>query len=149
MNDYRLEEAPFLSKRDTGVSLFRAFSLSRNRQVVIKSHKFSDIRLPETLLRINQTLNAALAQAKVHHPNTCEILEVQFVFNDTGCTIHHVLEALDTDAFEDMKKRRASHKPYSETELTSLLRQTSTALDFAHSKVRFTLGNRPSRPKAR
>ena len=118
MEDCKCEESHSFSKRENGVSLSRAVSLSRNsRQVVIKTHEFSDILLPETQRRINATLNVALAQAKAHHPNTCEILEVQLKLEGTKCVINHVLEALDTDTFEDMKKRKACYSAYSETDM--------------------------------
>ena len=44
---------------------------------MVKRHDFTFIQNKEVQVRMVQTLNAALAQAKVQHPNACDILEVQ------------------------------------------------------------------------
>ena len=119
------------------VTLHRAISLTRNDlPVVIKEHEFRQMELAETQQDITSCINAALSQAKVQHPHTCDILEVQFEARGTDCFIHHILESLDTSVGKDIKQG----KVYTEQETRAFLQQTASALAFAHSKVRLTQG---------
>ena len=81
-----------------------------------------------------QAINAALAQAKVQHPNACDILEVQLEVERTNCTIYHVLEALEGDVEMDIEQRRRSNRPYGEQELRQTLQQIAGVLAFTHGK---------------
>ena len=134
MDGYQLEADPFYVNASTYVSLFKGLSLTRNLPVVVKRHDFTLIQTKEVQVRMVQTLNAALAQAKVQHPNTCEILEVQMEINTTNCSIFHVLEALDTDLRKDIEDRRRPNRPYTERELRQMLQHTASALTYAHNK---------------
>lgn len=122
---------------DTLVTLHRAISHVRDdRPVVLKEHEFREMEHPETQERITSCINAALNQAKVQHPNICDILEVQFQAKGSDCFIYHVLESMETSVAKDIKEG----KVYSEEEMIMFLQQTASALAFAHSKVRFTQG---------
>lgn len=135
MEGYELEERPFFVNPNTYAALFKGVSLTRNRlPVVVKRHDFTLIHLKEMQTRMVQTINAALTQAKVQHPNACDILEVQLEIEQTNCSIYHVLEALETDLESDIEERRQSRRPYAEKELMQILLQTANALAAAHSK---------------
>ena len=134
MDDYELETEPFYVNADTFTYLFKGRSLKRNLPVVVKKHDFTLIQTKAVQVRIVQTLNAALAQAKVRHPNACDILEVQMEIERANCSIFHVLEALDTDLGHDIEDRRSTNRPYVEEELRQMLQHTASALAFAHDK---------------
>lgn len=135
MDKYRLEDVPFYVNTESNVKLFHGVSLSDSKPVVIKCHEFSNINQPLVYQKISQVINAAIVQAKVHHPHICEILEVQVEIQEDKCAVMHVLEALESDVGADMYQRRLAGQGYSETELTSFLVQTSTALAHSHSLV--------------
>jgi serine/threonine protein kinase len=105
---------------------------------VVKRHEFNLIQQKATQARISQTINAALAQAKVHHPNACDILEIQLEIDKTNCVVYHVLEALEGDAEKDIEQRKRSNAQYAETDLRNALLQVASALAYAHSKVSCT-----------
>lgn len=135
MDDYEVEPTPFYFNPFTSVALFKGFSLTRNRlSVVVKHHDFKFIQQKAQQIRIVQTLNAALAQAKVQHPNSCDILEVQMKIKDTNCVIYHILEALEGDLGQDIELRKRSNRPYEEGELRQVLQQIASALATAHDK---------------
>ena len=120
---------------DTLVTLRRATSNARDDlPVVLKEHEFREMEHPETQERITSCINAALNQAKVQHPNICDILEVQFKAEGPNCFINHVLESMETSVARDIKES----KVYSQEEMVMFLKQTASALAFAHSKVRST-----------
>lgn len=112
-------------RRLLGISLAR-----RDLPVVVKRHDFHFIQKPESQQLICKSLNTALAQAKVHHPNVCELLEVQLEIHESNCTVFHILESLERSVNQDIEER----KQYTEPELRKFLCQTSGALAFAHSK---------------
>ena len=98
MDGYKLHPKPFYFNPHTHVSLYKGSSLTREGlSVVLKRHDFMLIQEKSQQVEMVQTLNAALVQAKVQHPNSCDILEIQMEINDTNCAIFHVLEALDSD----------------------------------------------------
>lgn len=133
MDDYQLELQPFYVNPDTEVSLFKGTSRSRNNlPIVSKRHEFHFIQTPQTQKSICQSLNAALAQAKVQHPNVCDVLEVQLEISGTNCTVYHILESLEGSAWQDITAGKRS----TEVEMRNVLYQTSSALACAHSKVR-------------
>jgi serine/threonine protein kinase len=130
MDGYNLGEQ-IAFNHNTFVTLSRATSRNRNNlPVVIKKHEFRLIGELETQERITSCINAALSQAKVQHPHTCDILEVQFKAGGSNCEIYHILESLETSAGRDIVAR----KRYSEKEMREFLLQTAEALAFAHSK---------------
>lgn len=136
MNRYRQTEQLDFNPGSL-VTLDRAVSLDRNNlPVVLKKHEFRNIELPETQQLITSCINAALNQAKVRHPHTCDIIEVQFEARGQDCVIHHILESLETSVGKDIKQG----KVYTEQEARAFLQQTASALAFAHSKVRVTQG---------
>lgn len=135
MDNFELDKDPFYSNPCTSVALFKGVSIARNRlPVVVKRHCFSFIQQKRTQDHMTQTLNAALVQAKVQHPNSCDILEVQLQIKENSCTICHVLEALDGDVEQDIEQRRLSNRHYNEAELRQMLLQIGSALACAHSK---------------
>ena len=132
---YEVEAHPFFTNRMTGVRLFHAVSLTRNRQpVVIKRH---DIYLgrnkPEFLAEFCLALNTGLAQARVDHPHSCKILEFRMDIDiDRNCySVFHVLEAMESDLGREIEERK---REVTEEEMRKFMRQTSSALAFAHSK---------------
>lgn len=135
MEDYELEADPFYFSPDTSVGLFKGFSTTRNRlPVVVKRYDFNLIQQKGTQIRMVQAINAALAQAKVQHPNACDILEVQLEVDRNNCTIYHVLEALEADVEVDIEQRKRSNRPYGEAELRQILLQIADVLAFTHKR---------------
>ena len=135
MNDFELEEDPFYYNSSAAVALFKGVSLARNGlPVVVKRHDFMLIQQKSTQVLIAHAINTALAQAKVHHPNTYEILEVQLEIDKSNCAIFHVLEAMDSDVSRDIQERKQGNRSYEEAELRLVLQQTANALAFAHNK---------------
>ena len=134
MDDYELDAEPFYFNSESSVGLYRGRSIARDKPVVVKRHDFTLIQHKNTQIRMNQALNAALAQAKVNHLNSCDILEVHIKIESTFCSIYHVLEALDGDVAQDIKRRKGNNERYDEKELRQALWQTASALSYAHSK---------------
>ena len=110
------------------MSLYWGRSRATKLPVVVKRHDFTLIQEKQTQLRMVQILNAALTQAKVQHPNSCYILEVQMEIDRTNCSIFHVLEALETDLGQDIEDHKISNRPYREEELRQVLLQTASVL---------------------
>lgn len=137
MDGYRLDSEPFVVNPHTHVSLFRGVALARNDlPIVAKRHDFYFIHNPESQKLICQSLNAALAQAKVQHPHACDILEVQLEIDKTNCAVYHILQALERSVGQDIEEK----KGFTELEMRKFLLQTSSALAFAHQKVRSKQG---------
>lgn len=135
MKGYILESEPFFVNLDTHVSLFRGISLARNSiPIIAKRHDFPFIQNPKSQESISQCINAALSQAKVQHPHTCDILEVYLTIQQSNCSVFHILEALDGSVGQDIENGRS----YTEVGLRKFLAQVSSALAYAHSKVRNT-----------
>ena len=134
MDGYELDESPFYFKQGTLVSLYKGCVRGTELHVVVKCHDFLFLQQKETQTRMVQTINAALAQAKVQHPNACGILEVQMEIESTNCRIFHVLEALETDLEQDIEERQRTNTPYVEEELREMLQQTASVLAYAHNK---------------
>jgi len=130
MDGYKLGER-LAYNHMTFVTLYQATSLARNnRPVVLKEHEFHILDDAGTQEQINACLNAALFQAKVQHPNACDVLEVKMKIDKTNCFIYHVLEALDTSVGKEIE----AGKRYSEQEMREFLQQTASVLACAHSK---------------
>ena len=136
MDGYKLESSSFFFNLGTYVSLYRGRNKSTQLPVVVKRHDFMLIQQKQTQVSMVQTLNAALAQAKVQHPNACDILEVQMEIEQTNCSIFHVLEALDTDLGQDIEEREKTCRPYTEKELRQVLQETASVLVCAHRRHR-------------
>jgi len=134
MDGYVLQSKSFFFNPGTYVSLYRGYTKTTHLSVVVKRHDFMLIQEKHVQVCMVQTLNAALAQAKVQHPNSCDILEVQMEIDDTNCTIYHVLEPLDTDLGHDIEDRRSTNQPYAEGEMRQVLQHTASALTYAHNK---------------
>ena len=132
---YELPRDPFFRNPATGVSLYHAISLLRNRQpVILKRHDiYMSSNKADFLNYFSQVLNAGLTQARVEHENACKILEFRVdVDLERGCfTVYHVLEALERDLGVEVEERKQA---VSEEELRKFLQQTATALAYAHSK---------------
>ena len=134
MERYQREVSPFYANVFTDVYLYHGQTLSENRPVVIKEHLFNKIQLPESQKIMNRSLNAALAQAKLRHPNVCEILELRLETEAKNCSVFHVLEALETDLLHDIERRKRTNASYTVEELREMTLQVVTALVYAHSK---------------
>lgn len=141
MDGYELESVPFAVNGDTSTSFFRGVSLTRNRlSVVVKRHDFPHLNHKSFQQRLSQALNSALIQAKVQHPHSCDILELQIELDKTACSLFQIWEALQASLRGDIEERRNKKQTYSEKELWAFLLQTSEALALAHSKVVSTQG---------
>ena len=127
-----METDPFHCNANS--SLFKGLSLTRHTPVVVKKYDFRLIQVKAVQVSMVHSLNAALAQAKVQHPNVCDILEVQMQIDNTDCSIFHVLETLETDLAQDIEDRKKTNRPYTEGELRQVLLQTASGLAFAHSR---------------
>jgi len=136
MEGYEVEPDPFYVNPYTAVGLFHGTSKAKSHfPVILKRHSFDFIQDKSVQQHLTHCLNAALAQAKVQHPNSCKIHEVQLEIEKNCCAIYHVLEALDRDVGRDIEERKRRKQPFSETELQTFLLQISSALACAHRKV--------------
>jgi len=141
MEGYELESVPFVVNCDSSTSFFHGVSLTRNRlSVVVKRHDFSHLKHKSFNQRLSQALNSALIQAKVQHPHSCDVLELQIELDKATCSLFQVWEALQTSLLGDIEERRTKQQTYTEKELWDFLLQTSEALALAHSKVVSTQG---------
>lgn len=106
MDGYELAPSLFYFIPGTSVSLFKGCSRARNLPVVLKRHDFTLIQEKAQQMRMVQTINAALAQAKIQHPNSCDILEVQMEIEGltalfTMCWKHWTLACSRTLRYAD------------------------------------------------
>ena len=139
MEAYELQQQPFVSNPTEGRFLFHGVSLERNRlPIIAKRYDFPFISQKSQQRLLNRAINIAILQAKASHPNCCELFEVQIEIKETGCSLYHILEALNGNVYEGLEQRKARKQVYSETEIRSFLYQISSALAFAHSKVSVT-----------
>jgi len=139
MQQYKFDERDiFYENERTNVKLFKGICTSRNNlKVVLKLHSFS-FSQTDYEERISQTINAAVAQARVQHPHTCDILDVQFQTVNGKFLVYHVLEFLETSFEKEIAKRLRENRPCTETELRDFLQQISSAVAYARSKVSST-----------
>jgi len=103
MDGYEFESSPFFVNQDNSVSLYRGRTREGNLPVVIKRHDFNNILDKAVQISMGRTFNAALAQAKVPHPRTCDILEVQMEIERDSCSIFHILETSVEDLGADLE----------------------------------------------
>ena len=103
MDGYEFESSPFFVNQDNSVSLYRGRTREGNLPVVIKRHDFNNIQDKAVQISMVRTFNAALAQAKVPHPHTCDILEVQMEIERDSCSIFHILETSVEDLGADLE----------------------------------------------
>lgn len=141
MEDYEVATVPFCESSDPSVTLLKAVSLTENRlPVVVKRFEFTSLLLKSTQQSITQAINAAVIQAKIHHPNAREILEVRFGLEEDKCSLYHVFDSEEHNLSWEIESRRKRKKPFTETEVHTVLRQMSDVLVCAHSQVIATQG---------
>ena len=97
------ESSLFFVNQDNSVSLYRGRTREGNLQVIIKRHKFNNIQDKAVQISMGRTFNAALAQAKMQHPNARDILEVQMEIKRDKCSIFHILETSVEDLGADLE----------------------------------------------
>ena len=140
MDGYELEPVPFYQNYNPNPSVLRGTSLEHDRKpVIVKRYQVEHGRVQEYFQReFHRVLKIGMTQTRVDHPNFCKILDMQVDFTNypEELTVFHVLEALDMDLRMEIKERKRAARPFSETELRSILVQASSALAFAHSKVK-------------
>jgi len=140
MDGYVLEADPFFVNPRTFTSLFRGTSLEHDHKpVIVKRYKLDYNELGDRFQReFHRVLKMGMTQTRVDHPNFCKILDMKVDFSNypEELTVFHVLEALDMDLGMEIEERERSASPFSEAELRSILVQASSALAFAHSKVK-------------
>ena len=122
---------------ETHVSVYRATSLLRDGlPVIVKRHNLCTIE-DEFLENMAHIVNEGLAHARVEHKHFCKILEVRFDMDlrRNSFSVYHVFEALDRDLAQEIQDRKNSAQPFSEAELRTFLKQTSSALALAHNLV--------------
>ena len=103
--------------------------------MVVKRFEFTSLLLKSTQQSITQAINAAIIQAKIHHPNARELLEVRFSLEDDKCSLYHIFESEEHNLSWEIEARRKSKKPFTETEVHTILRQMADVLACAHSMV--------------
>ena len=134
MEGIRVYPYAFASDPDTHTTLLYGERLEDSLPVVVKQRHFTHLQDPDTQRAITRYLNAALLQAKVQHPNICDVLELGLQMDQSHCIISHVLEALDTDLAKAVQERTETEHLFRETEVINIALQTAAALSFAHSK---------------
>lgn len=143
MDGYEIESHPFYVSPEAKLSCFRGISRERNRlPVMVKRYDFDMSTGPDLQKLFNAAINKGLAQARVDHLNFCKILEmrVDLTLGEGRFAVYHVFEALSEDMGREVNDRKRESRPYSETDIRTLLAQTSSALAFAHSKVKYIQG---------
>lgn len=137
---YRDEVELIFAREDETVKLFRGVStVYPGMPIVIKQHKYSIVPEIESEKpkALNRAINAALVQARVEHPYICKIMQI---YLDTKkapreyCLVH-ILQDLIGDTWMEIKKRQNMHRPYAEKEIWNFIKQISSAMAYAHSKV--------------
>jgi len=103
--------------------------------IVVKCHEFSRPKYRDTLsAELSKAINAGIVQARIQHPRSCRILDLHV--NVTGAPImyyvHHVLEALESDLYKEIVKKKAQSVLYSEADLWDFLTQLSSVMAFSH-----------------
>jgi len=125
---YEGDSLPFSLNRTTSV-FFHGFSSSRARSS--QAPRLLLARKVQFLDDFNLIVNAGLTQARADHPHACKILEIRLDFDPSeNCySVFHTLEAMERDV-----GREKTHQPYTESDLTTFLKQTSDDLAHAHAK---------------
>jgi len=142
MAGYDLDPSPFFVNQDTHVRLFNGHYRASNRPIVLKRHEFYLRPDMGDIPELTQTIDVGLVQARVKHPNVCEVLQIRIdlAASDRSYFVDHVLEALEKDLMKDIEERNTAKRPYREGELWGKLRQIASALALAHTKVTFRQG---------
>lgn len=139
---YRIKGEPIYHNPTTFVKIFKGELLAFDLPVIIKRQEFFLEQYGSDLpMNIAKAIKAGLIQARVEHPNTCQILEMHLDIREAPgkYCLDHVLEALERDVGEEIKLRSKGQKRYmSESELWGFIVQTASSLAYAHSKVRNT-----------
>ena len=143
---YEIESKTFCENEDGSVCLFKGVG----SPVTVKRQEFSLLRYSTDLAKeLAKSLNAGLAQARVQHPHNCRLLAMHLDTSQAPALYHldHVLEALERNV--EMEIQASGQRRLSEWELCEFLRQTTSALAYAHANVRFTQGvaHRDIRPE--
>lgn len=137
---YQTDSEPFYMNE--GVCLFKGvFNAFNGLPIVVKRHKFCRLQhLSELSNVLAKHVNAGIAQALVKHPHTCKILEMHLDSSKAPerFYVYHILEALEKDVRNEIEERKSEQRLLSEWELWKFLQQTSSALTYAHQKVRDT-----------
>ena len=140
MDGYELERVPLYVNSNRTLKLFRGTSLEHDRKpVIVKRYDLSHFGPGEDIQReFHRVLKIGMTQTRVDHPSFCKILDMKVDFSNypEELTVFHVLEALDMDLGREIEERKRTARPFSEAELRSILVQASSALAFAHSKVK-------------
>jgi serine/threonine protein kinase len=117
----------------THVATYRATRTLDQHPVYIKKHEFHFIDSKESQERITSCINAAICQAKMQHPNTCELLEVQLEIREGNCYIYHVLEPLVTSVGKDIQEHIQDRRGFKESEICKCGLDVASALAHAHN----------------
>jgi serine/threonine protein kinase len=134
MDGYQVHSHPFVSYPDTTTSFYQGCTKT-GLPVLIKRQDFSSIIFKATQQSLSRVLTAALHQAKVQHPNCCDILEMQVQVQEHSCSVLQALEPVEGHLKQEIDAKRTQGKVYSEEQFREFLRQTASALGDAHSKV--------------
>lgn len=121
----------FYENDDKTVRLYKG----RFSPIIVKRHEF--FKKASLHRDIAKAINAGLVQARVLHPHTCRIIAMHLdISKAPKCYyLDHILEALEKDVEKEIKDRQSQSRQFSELELWEFLRQTASALSFAHEKV--------------
>lgn len=136
---YKLDSKPFYV--NANVRFFQGISFAHNRApIVAKLHDFSSFEGEKLGKKLGAAINAGLAEARLQHPHICKILALYLdtTAAPTGYSLYHILEPLKCDVGMEVEQRRRENRAIKEEDLWEFLRQTSSALAFAHSKVVLT-----------
>ena len=101
---------------------------------VVKRYDFPLTPLTAAQTQMTSCLNATLLQAKLHHPNVCEVLELGLEIDQSTCSVYYQGEVWESDLAHDIEDRVLRSQPFTEKELTDMAIQVATALAYAHSK---------------
>jgi len=137
---YKVEEDPFYVGE--AVKLFKGVSRNYNCDpVIVKQHELyvlQDKNIAQE--KLAKAINTAIVQTRVKHPNICRVLEMHLDISRAPkqYSLNHILEAMNRDVEMEIAQRSQQQRPLSDLELWDFLRQTASALVYAHAKVLYT-----------